>query len=258
MSRITSITEARKQRQAAARPAKELNVEPTPIAASNEVSPSSSNWVADLMADVRRDPAYEPQTAVDPSGVNPDEAEEEAKRQELALVNRAIAGDKVAFTELYDKYHDQMYRYVLYRVSSLEDAEDINQLVFLQAWRAIGRYHITGSPFVAWLFTIAHNLVVSFYRRNRSTVPLDQEFEESRPGSHPEFATETILDQERTRVAISKLRPDHQKVINQRFMENRPHRDIANSMGKTEGAVRVIQHRALVELRRILEREEAA
>jgi RNA polymerase sigma-70 factor (ECF subfamily) len=184
---------------------------------------------------------------------------EAARRaEENELVIRAIDGDRGAFTTLYDTYYDQIYRYVLYRVSSLEDAEDIAQLVFLQAWRAIGRYRVTGSPFVAWLFTIAHNLVVSFYRRNRSTVPLEQEIVEVRRTSHPEFAAESVLDQQRARSAIAQLRPDHQKVITLRFIDNLPHRDIANSMGKTEGAVRVIQHRALLELRRILEREEAA
>src|SRR5439155_11574729 len=106
---------------------------------------------------------------------------------------------------------------------------------FLQAWRAIGRYKVTGSPFVAWLFTIAHNLVVSFYRRSRSTVPLDQEIVEVRRTSHPEFAAEAVLDQERTRVAIAQLRPDHQKVIRLRFIENLAHRDIANRWASRRG-----------------------
>ena len=140
----------------------------------------------------------------------------------------------------------------------MEDAEDLVQVVFLQAWRAIGRYKVTGSPFVAWLFTITHNLVVSFYRGNHATVALEKDIPEVRQTSHPEFAAESVLDQERTRTAISKLRPDHQKVINLRFIENLAHRDIAESLGKSEGAVRVIQHRALLELRHILEREEAA
>src|SRR5204863_6175145 len=124
-------------------------------------------------------------------------------------------------------------------------------------WRAIGRYKITGSPFIAWLFTIAHNLTMSFYRRNKITSPLDMDAREERVDVDPELRTESVFDQERIRAAIVQLRPEHQQVITLRFLENLAHRDIAISLGKSEGAVRVIQHRALAELRRILEREEA-
>lgn len=179
------------------------------------------------------------------------------QENEDSLVTQAIGGDKFAFTQLYDLYYDRVYRHVLYRVPSTEDAEDITQVVFLQAWRAIGRYHITGSPFVAWLFTIAHNLVMSFYRRNRVTAQLDEDTKEESGDTNPERRTEMRFDQECIRSAVVRLRPEHQQVITLRFLENLAHRDIANSIGKSEGAVRVIQHRALAELRRILEREEA-
>lgn len=169
---------------------------------------------------------------------------------------QAIGGDKTAFAQLYDLHHDRVYRHVLYRVPTSEDAEDLTQLVFLQAWRAVGRYRITGSPFIAWLFTIAHNLTMSFYRRNRATGPLEGDPKEDRVDSDPERRTETAFDQERVRAAIRQLRPEHQQVITLRFLENLAHRDIALSIGKTEGAVRVIQHRALAELRRVLERED--
>lgn len=174
---------------------------------------------------------------------------------EEALVAEAIAGDKAAFTQLYDLYYDRVYRHVVYRVPSPQDAEDIAQLVFLQAWRAIGRYQLTGSPFIAWLLTIAHNLVMTFYRRNRVTAPLEHETREDRSDSDPQQAAEASLDRDRVRAAITHLRPEHQQVVTMRFIDNLAHRDIAIALGKSEGAVRVIQHRALAELRRILERE---
>ena len=174
-----------------------------------------------------------------------------------SLIVQAIGGDKIAFTQLYDFYYDRVYRHVLYRVPSAEDAEDLTQLVFLQAWRAIGRYRITGSPFIAWLVTIAHNLVMSFYRRNRPTSSLDQDPMEERGDSDPELRTETTFDQERIRAAITQLRPEHQQVVTMRFLENLAHRDIAIALGKSEGSIRVIQHRALGELRRILEHEQS-
>jgi RNA polymerase sigma-70 factor, ECF subfamily len=277
MSRATATSRARQPKEerveldlpsnirrlrvkASAEPATAIPVRP----ASSLESPliDFSKWLAERTATLTAeteptDEARVQETTEAPSGAETTEPTQ-AQIDEAKLVDQAIAGDRSAFTALYDEHYEQIYRYVLYRVTSAEDAEDLTQMVFLQAWRAIGRYKVTGSPFVAWLFTIAHNLVVSFYRRNRTTVPLDQEIEEVRRTSHPEFAAETVLDQERTRTAISQLRPDHQKVINLRFIENLAHRQIAESMGKTEGAVRVIQHRALVELRRILEREEAA
>lgn len=179
-----------------------------------------------------------------------------AQETEDSLVAQAIGGDKSAFTRLYDLHHDRVYRHVLYRVPSSEDAEDLTQLVFLQAWRAVPRYKLTGTPFVAWLFTIAHNLVMSFYRRSKITSPLEDNAREDRSENDPEQSAVVKFDQERIRAAITQLRPEHQQVVTLRFLENLPHRDIADVLGKSEGAVRVIQHRALGELRRILEREE--
>jgi len=179
-----------------------------------------------------------------------------AQETEESLVTRAIGGDKSAFTRLYDVHYDRVYRHVLYRVPSSEDAVDLTQLVFLQAWRAIGRYQLTGTPFIAWLFTIAHNLVMSFYRRARITAPLDEDTREDRSDSDPEQSAEVRFNQERVRAAITQLRPEHQQVITMRFLENLAHRDIADVLGKSEGAIRVIQHRALGELKRIMEREE--
>ena len=179
-----------------------------------------------------------------------------AQEIEQTLVTQAIGGDKFAFTRLYDLHYDRVYRHVLYRVPSSQDAEDLTQLVFLQAWRAIGRYKLTGTPFSAWLFTIAHNLVMSFYRRTKPSSPLEDDTREDRPGNDPEHNAEVQFDQDRIRSAMTQLRPEHQQVIALRFLENLAHRDIALSLGKSEGAVRVIQHRALAQLRRILEQEE--
>lgn len=182
------------------------------------------------------------------------EAPQEEER-ERALVAEAVNGDQRAFTDLYDHYHDRIYRHIVYRVRRSEDAEDLTQQVFLQAWRALGRYQQTKSPFIAWLLTIAHNVIVSFYRRSKSTYSLDSEIPE-RPSDDPmEGIAEARIEGERVRRAISLLKPDQQQVLVMRFLENLEYRDIAAVLGKTEGNVRVMQHRALQELRRVLERE---
>jgi RNA polymerase sigma-70 factor, ECF subfamily len=177
--------------------------------------------------------------------------------QESDLVSRAIEGDEGAFTQLYDRYYDRILRHVFYRVGRMEDAEDLTQQAFLQAWRALGRYRQTGSPFVAWLFTIAHNVVVSFYRRQRPTTSLDSEIADWPDDQRPELAAELGIEYERVRLAMRRLKPEQQQVLAMRFLEDLPFRDIAAALGKSEVNVRVMQHRALQELRRVLERNDS-
>jgi RNA polymerase sigma-70 factor (ECF subfamily) len=174
---------------------------------------------------------------------------------ESALVSEAIRGDERSFTGLYDRYYDRIYRHLYYRVGRAEDAEDLTQQVFLQAWRALGRYRQGTTPFVAWLFTIAHNTVISFYRRNKGAFSLDDLAEHASPDGVEE-PTETRLEHERARQAMARLKPEQQLVLSMRFLESLDYRDIGAALGKSEGNVRVIQHRALHDLRRLMESED--
>jgi RNA polymerase sigma-70 factor (ECF subfamily) len=188
---------------------------------------------------------------------NPDGGlERGACTDEGVLVAQAIQGDERSFTGLYDRYYDRIYRHLYYRVGRGEDAEDLTQQVFLQAWRAIGRYRQGTTPFVAWLFTIAHNTVVSFYRRNRVSVSLEADLTERPSPDGVEEPIEIRLEHERARRAIARLKPDQQLVLSMRFLENLDYRDIGTALGKSEGNVRVIQHRALQELRKLMESED--
>jgi RNA polymerase sigma-70 factor, ECF subfamily len=173
--------------------------------------------------------------------------------REDVLVAQAIGGDEKAFTELYDCHYDRVYRHVFYRVASAQDAEDLTQQVFVQAWRALGRYKQTGTPFIAWLLTIAHNAVVSFYRRQRNSRSLDEENWDWPSDEHLEGSAEVRFEHERVRQMMRHLKPDYQQVLTMRFLEDLPYRDIAAALGKTEANIRVIQHRALRELRRHLD-----
>lgn len=183
-----------------------------------------------------------------------------SREWEEGLVAQAVNGDEAAFTRLYDHYFDRIYRHIYYRIGRSEDAEDLTQQVFLQAWRALSRYRQMGSPLVAWLLTIAHNVVVTFYRRAKPAHsvgleaedwPSDEQSEEQLEG-----AAEARLEYERVREKMRLLKPEHQQVLAMRFLEDLPCQDIAAALGKSEGNVRVIQHRALNELRRILDRRE--
>jgi RNA polymerase sigma-70 factor (ECF subfamily) len=188
--------------------------------------------------------------------VNQNHSEEQTS-DEAVLVQRAIGHDAEAFGRLYDMHLDRVYRHIFYRVGNEQDAEDLTQQVFLKAWQAIDRYKKMTSPFIAWLMTISHNLVVDFYRarykRDKAYLEADITVDESVPG--PEQVTEARFDQQQVRRAVLQLPRDQQHVILLRFVEGFRNAEIASILGKSEGAIRVILHRGLVALRYILEKE---
>lgn len=178
------------------------------------------------------------------------------REAEDALVARAIEGDEQAFTELYDRYFDRLYRHVVYRVGRSHDAEDLTQQVFLQAWRGLPHYRQTGSPFVAWLMAIAHNVIVSFFRRSKDIRSLDADEIDWPSDERIDGTAEIRLETERVRQTMRRLKPEYQQVLAMRLLEDLPYPEIAAALGKTETNVRVMQHRALNELRRLLDRGE--
>jgi RNA polymerase sigma factor (sigma-70 family) len=186
--------------------------------------------------------------------VHRDRSEEPASH-EADLVQRAVGHDPEAFGRLYDVHVDRVYRHIYYRVGNEQDAEDLTQQVFLKAWQAIDRYKKKTSPFIAWLMTISHNLVVDFYRTRKDKAYVEAEILADGPASSPEQAAETSLEQQRLRRAILRLGSDEQQVVILRFMEGFQFAEIASVLKKKEGNVRVILHRALVKLRTILEKD---
>jgi len=174
---------------------------------------------------------------------------------EAMLVERAIGHDAEAFGRLYDMHVDRVYRHIYYRVSNEADAEDITQQVFLKAWQAIDRYKKMASPFIAWLMTISHNLVVDFYRTRKDKAYLEAEVLADDSAPSPERTAEASFEQQRLRRAILQLGGDEQQVVILRFIEDFEFAEIASLLKKKEGNIRVILHRALVKLRNILEKE---
>lgn len=172
--------------------------------------------------------------------------------EEAALVAAAVQGDHHAFAALYDRLVDRVYRHCYYRTGNRADAEDLTQQTFLHAWRAIGRYRAQGVPFVAWLLAISQNLATNHHRRPRETT-LELETIETDDGlADPAEIVAVGLRHDRVRRAITRLAPDRRQVITLRFIEDFSVRETAEALGKTEGNVRVLQHRALADLRRLL------
>jgi len=180
---------------------------------------------------------------------------EEQISDEAMLVQRAIGYDAEAFGRLYDMHVDRVYRHIYYRVGNEQDAEDLTQQVFLKAWQAIHGYKKTASPFIAWLMTVSHNLVVDFYRTKKDRAYLEAEVLADGSTSSLEQTAEASLEQQRLNKAILQLGNDEQQVVILRFMEGFEFAEIAALMDKKEGNVTVILHRALVKLRSILEKE---
>ncbi len=172
---------------------------------------------------------------------------------ENKLIEMAIKGKASAFGSLYDYYQPKIYRFVLIRVGQREEAEDLTHQVFLNAWQNIANYKNLGFPFSSWLYRIARNQVIDCYRAKKPQIPLD--------GLDPDYlselgASEKNIEErselDRIAKAIKKLKPDYQDIIIMRFIEDLPLKEVAASVDKTEGAIKLMQHRAIKELKNIL------
>ena len=174
---------------------------------------------------------------------------------ELTLVQRAARRDQSAFAALYERHVERVFRHVHYMVPDRVDAEDITQDVFVKAWKSIQHYRWTGAPFVSWLIAIARNAIVDHYRASKNLrhfEPTDDA--DSRPD--PALSMELKMGGLEVREAVMKLKGDKQKVILMRFIDGFSYEEVARALRKSEGAVRVIQYRALRELREILSPNE--
>lgn len=192
------------------------------------------------------------------SGPQPTHSSERSDEASIvALVDRAVASrDAAAFGELYDRFVDRVYRYLYLRTGKHAEAEDLTEQVFLKAWEGIGRYRWQGRPFLAWLYRLAHNVHIDFVRATRPTTSLtaeDRTLDVPSTSAMAELAR--ALDAEVLATALTQLTIEQQQVIVMKFMEGLDNEQIAHNMGRREGAIRALQMRALLSLRRALERQ---
>ncbi|MEK7174322.1 MAG: sigma-70 family RNA polymerase sigma factor [Patescibacteria group bacterium] len=174
---------------------------------------------------------------------------------EKVIIESAVRGESSAFGLLYDHYQPKIYRVIGVKVARREEAEDLTHQVFLSAWQSIGSYKDVGYPFSSWLYRIARNQVIDHYRTRKVSVGLDEvdpnlfATESHESLAHERFELDRVL------AAIRRLKPEYQDVIMMRFVEDLPVRDVALAIDKSEGAVKLIQHRALKQLKDILASE---
>jgi RNA polymerase sigma-70 factor, ECF subfamily len=167
---------------------------------------------------------------------------------------RAAQADRGAFATLYRRYLEPVYGYSFYLLGDHHDAEDATERTFMAALGAIDRFRDEGATFRSWLFRIAHNQLANALRarsRHRSE-PLDGA-PEPMAADDPARLAGMADDARRLRAAVASLSDDRRQVIILRFVDGLTAREIGDVLGRSEGAVRVLQHRALRELASLLD-----
>ena len=172
---------------------------------------------------------------------------------EQDLIARAQARDTEAFGLLYETYFDKIYRYICIKIGNRTEAEDVTQQVFMNALSSITSYKVREVPFSAWLYRIAHNQIVDTLRRRsrRPTVELDETMPLA-ADDDPAAEVELKMESKELIAATKKLTAAQQEVLALRFGAELPIADVARLTGRTEGAVKAMQHSAVAALRRIM------
>jgi RNA polymerase sigma-70 factor, ECF subfamily len=183
---------------------------------------------------------------------------EQDQVDEMALLRRAQQGDTEAFGRIYELYSPPVFRFLFAHLDSQLDAEDLTEEVFLRAWQALPGYRMRGIPFTGFLFRVARNALYDHYRRSQKRaydLELDQDLGD---GLQPDLA-ENIparLEQRELRQVLAQLREDYRTVLVLRFLVGLSPEETALAMERSSGAIRVLQHRALAAVRKLIDFEE--
>ena len=185
------------------------------------------------------------------SGAKPTEPLPDERR----LVEQAKSGDADAFGQLYDACIDRVYRFIFFRVSDVPTAEDLTSQVFLKAWQNLGRYRPNG-PILAWLYAIARNTVIDHYRTYKQTVSLDEAAPIAAQDDKLDEVVEFQFEMSSLQESMQYLTEEQQEVLILKFISGYETSQIARKMGKSEGAIRALQMRALQALAKVMVKEE--
>jgi len=177
-------------------------------------------------------------------------------KHEQKLIRAAQKGDENAVGELYNLHVDKIYHYLFYRVESHEIAEDLTAEVFMRFVEGISAYQDRNVPLLAWLYQIAHARLVDHYRQ-KPTVDIDDAFETTQLSMEDDMDTELMksYQQETVQAALSTLKDEQRQVLVLRFIEGYNLQQTAEVLGKSIGAVKVMQHRALQALSQLLAKQ---
>jgi RNA polymerase sigma-70 factor, ECF subfamily len=174
-------------------------------------------------------------------------------QDENNLVQRAQKNDSQAFAEIYEAYFDKIYRYIAMRIRNEMEAEDLTQQVFMKVLHSISSYKSQGVPFSSWIYRIAHNQVVDFLRQHNKKATVDIE---GLPLPDTADDPQHILEKEyavgELKKAMQNLTESQREVLALRFTSEMPIAECAGIMGKSQGAIKALQHSAVQALRKAL------
>ncbi|MGD2157558.1 MAG: sigma-70 family RNA polymerase sigma factor [Anaerolineales bacterium] len=179
-------------------------------------------------------------------------------KDETQLIRRAQTGDEDAFVILHQRHWEDIFRFIYFRVDSQAVAEDLTSDVFVKMVEKIESYRFKGKPLLAWLYTIARHLVIDHYRKNGSKpkfTQLDERIDAGDKGD-PIKLTNRQLAADCLRRALAHLTELQRDVITGKFIDQRSNKEVAQLLGRTEGAIKSLQHRALNSLKRAIEKEK--
>ncbi|MDP9180740.1 MAG: sigma-70 family RNA polymerase sigma factor [Chloroflexota bacterium] len=189
---------------------------------------------------------------VDDAAVQPDEE----LTAEWEIVRRAQSFDNDAIRQLYEKYFPKIYNYAFMQMGDVQAAEDLASDVMLKMIESIQKYTFRGLPFGAWVFRIARNRLIDLHRRRKRRGEVDLSETLSTALANPQVLAERALERGQLQIALKHLTDEQRQVIVLKFIEGFDNRSVGKIMGRSEGAIKSLQHRALGALRRLLHPED--
>ena len=175
---------------------------------------------------------------------------------EWEIVRRAQGFDEDALKSLYETYYPKIYSYAFLQMGDVHAAEDLASDVMLKMLESIKSYKLRGLPFGAWVFRIARNRLIDLHRRRRRRGEIDLSESIASVLASPQALAERAIERGQIQVALRHLTDEQRQVIVLKFMEGFDNRSIGKIMGRSEGAIKSLQHRALGSLRRVLYEED--
>lgn len=171
--------------------------------------------------------------------------------KEEELIKKAKNRDSEAFGLLYDHYLPAIYRFILLKIGEKATTEDLAHQVFLNAWQNIENYQIQGFPFSSWLYRIAHNAVIDYYRTDKKNLNLEN-IQEIAAVNNLEEKIDQEFELNIIKAALKELPEEQQSIVIMKFVEEMTNKEIAAALGKSEGAIKTAQHRCLKNIKEII------
>lgn len=175
---------------------------------------------------------------------------------DAVLVEQAKQGNTSAFGVLYERYASKVFRFLLGRIGNRQDAEDLTTEVFVRVWKYIPKFNDQGLPFSSFVFQVSRNLLIDTYRKKHHDAFLEQDppIPDIEATNDEEINTGITLEDIRN--GLNDLPEDYQTVLTLRFFNNFSPKEISEIMQRSEGAIRILQFRALTALRKRLDKIE--